>query len=199
MGASAPAARLLESGRMETNAPLTPQPLYDAQGRRMIITVIGANFPSPRGAELAQEVGRELAQRGCVVACGGLGGVMEAVCRGAKSAGGTTIGILPGSDPAAANAYVDLPIMTSMGYARNVIVVKTGRAVIAVDGAYGTLSEIGHALGDGVPVIGLETWELPEREELRTSIAYAASPREAVDMALAAAHERDRQDQTARG
>lgn len=184
---------------MDTDAPLKPQPLYDARGRPMIISVIGANSPSARGAELAREVGRELAQRGCIVACGGLGGVMEAACRGAKSAGGTTIGILPGADPAAANTYVDLPIMTSMGYARNVIVVKTGRAVISVDGAYGTLSEIGHALADGVPVIGLETWELPEREELQPRVAYAASPTEAVDMALAAAHERDRQEQAARG
>ncbi|MDE2765730.1 MAG: TIGR00725 family protein [Chloroflexota bacterium] len=184
---------------METGAPVTPQPLHDARGRRMIITVIGANSPSPRGAELAREVGRELAERGCAVACGGLGGVMEAVCQGAKSAGGTTIGILPGADPAEANAYVDLPILTDMGYARNVIVVKTGRAVIAVDGAYGTLSEIGHALADGIPVVGLETWELPEREELRARVAYAASPAEAVDMALAAAHERDRREQAARG
>ena len=183
---------------METDATPTPQPLYDANGRRMIITVIGANSPSARGAELAREVGRELAERGCVVACGGLGGVMEAACQGAKSAGGTTIGILPGADPAAANAYVDLPIMTNMGYARNVIVVKTGRAVISVDGAYGTLSEIGHALADGVPVIGLETWELPERDELRTRIVYAASPAEAVEMALAAAHERDRREQARR-
>ena len=175
-----------------------PQPLYDARGRQMIITVIGAGSPSPRGAELAREVGRELAEHGCVVACGGLDGVMEAVCQGAKSAGGTTIGILPGADPATANDYVDLPIMTSMGYARNVIVVKTGRAVIAVDGAYGTLSEIGHALADGIPVVGLETWALPEREELRTRIAYAASPTEAVDIALAAAHKRDSQEQAAR-
>ena len=175
-----------------------PEPLYDARGRRMIITVIGANSPSLRGAQLAQEVGRELAQRGCIVACGGLGGVMEAACRGAKSAGGMTIGILPGADPAAANPYVDLPIPTSMGYARNVIVVKTGRAVISVDGAYGTLSEIGHALAEGIPVIGLETWELPDRDELKTRVAYAASPAEAVDMALAAAHERDRRD-AARG
>ena len=126
----------------------------------MIISVIGGGEPTPDELALAEEVGRELGGRGITVACGGLGGVMAAVCRGSKSAGGTTIGILPGSTPEQANSWVDIPICTGLGYARNVIVVKTGRAVIAVGGAYGTLSEIGHALGDGIPVIGLQTWGL---------------------------------------
>ena len=115
---------------------------------------------------------------------------MEAVCRGAKSAGGTTIGILPGSDPADASPYVDIPICSGIGYARNVIVVKTGRAVIAVDGSFGTLSEIGHALGDGIPVIGLETWELSIDGEADSSIVRADSPEEAVEKALEAADRR---------
>ncbi len=121
---------------------------------------------------------------------------MEAVCRGAKDAGGTTIGILPGNDPADANGSVDIPIVTGMGYARNVIVVKTGRAVIAVDGAYGTLSEIGHALGDGIPVIGLQTWQLPVRDDLPLQVRHASTPVEAVELALAAAHERDARERT---
>ena len=119
----------------------------------MIISVIGEGNARPDIAELAERVGAELARRGVSVVCGGLGGVMEAACRGAKSAGGTTIGILPGNDPNDGNQWVDIPILTGMGYARNVIVVKTGMAAIAVGGAFGTLSEIGHALGDGIPVI----------------------------------------------
>ena len=153
----------------------------------MIISVIGAGEPTPETALLAQEVGRELARRDATVVCGGLGGVMEAVCRGAKSAGGRTIGILPGSDPTEANQWVDIPICTGMGYARNVIVVKTGRAVIAVGGAYGTLSEIGHALGDGIPVIGLKTWDLSRYGNRDGSIVQAKDPADAVEKALKAA------------
>ena len=159
--------------------------------RPLIISVFGGSEPPARALELAEEVGRELALAGVVVACGGLTGVMEAVCKGAKSEGGTTIGILPGEDPATASEFVDYPIMTGMGYARNVILVKTGRAAIAIDGAYGTLSEIAHALGDGTPVIGLETWELPARDDLSIHVEVADSPADAVRRAIAAAHERD--------
>ena len=121
----------------------------------MIISVIGSSKPlTEEHVELAENVGKELAKRGVMVVCGGLNGIMEAVCRGAKSEGGTTIGILPGRDTKDANSYVDIPIVTTMGFSRNVIVVNTGEAVIAVGGAFGTLSEIGHALGDGIPVIG---------------------------------------------
>ena len=176
---------------MSTPEYIQPPPGTLARTRSLIIAVIGGGDPAPRAVDLAEEVGRLLAQRGVVVSCGGLGGVMEAVCKGAKSAGGTTIGILPGSDPTTGNHYVDYPIMTGIGYARNVIVVKTGRAVIAVDGAYGTLSEIGHALGDGIPVIGLETWELPVRPDLPLAVVHADSPADAVSKAIAAADERD--------
>lgn len=153
----------------------------------MIISVIGEGNARPEVASLAEQVGRELALRDVQVACGGLGGVMEAVCKGAKSAGGTTIGILPTNEPHSANKWVDIPILTGMGYARNVIVVKTGMAVIAVGGAYGTLSEIGHALGDGIPVIGLNTWSLSRGGTEDTSIIYASDPVDAVEKAIEAA------------
>jgi hypothetical protein len=175
-----------------TNDPTFTPPLANPSADRpLIIAVIGGGDPPPRAIELAEEVGRELALRGATVVCGGLSGVMEAVCRGAKSAGGTTIGILPGNAIDTANHYIDYPIMTGMGYARNVIVVKTGRAAIAVDGAYGTLSEIGHALGDGIPVIGLETWDLPQRDDLPLHVVHSDTPTDAVEKAIAAAHERD--------
>ena len=159
--------------------------------RSMIISVIGGYAPPPEAIALAEQVGAELARRGVTVCCGGLAGVMEAACRGAKSAGGTTIGILPGSDPNAANSYVDIPICTSMGYSRNVIVVHTGRAVIAVDGAYGTLSEIAHALADDIPVIGLDTWSLSLKGRVDDAIIIASDPVDAVEKAVEAAHQRE--------
>ena len=124
--------------------------------------------------ETAHAVGRALAERDHEVVCGGLGGVMEAVCRGATESGGRTIGILPGERLADANAYVDVPIVTSMGNARNVLVVLNGEAVVAIDGAYGTLSEIAHALDFGRPVAGLGTHEIEGVEAVET-------PEEAVD------------------
>ncbi len=158
----------------------------------MIISVIGGSQPSPEAEELAEQVGRELAKSGATVVCGGLSGVMEAVCKGAKTAGGTTIGILPDIDPDRVNQWVDIPICTGMGYARNVIVVYTGRAVIAVDGAYGTLSEIGHALGVGIPVVGLDTWTVSRNGYVDERIIVAQDPVDAVEKALQAAEERDR-------
>jgi len=110
--------------------------------------------------ELAEEVGQEIARQGAVLVCGGLGGVMEAACKGAAKEGGLTVGILPGDDRRSANQYVQIPIVTGMGYARNSIVARTAQAVIAIDGAYGTLTEIAYALQDGKPVIGLGTWSL---------------------------------------
>jgi uncharacterized protein (TIGR00725 family) len=95
-----------------------------------------------------------------VLVCGGLGGAMEAACRGAKQAGGTTVGILPGSDRSAANEFVDVAVPTGLGEARNALVVRTADALIAVGGGYGTLSEIALALRGGKPVIGLDTWQI---------------------------------------
>jgi len=107
---------------------------------KLFIAVIGGSECSPEEAKMAEEVGRELALRGATIVCGGLGGVMEAACRGAHSAKGITVGILPGDDREAANPHVDIPIVTGMGYARNAIVVKSAQAVIAIAGSYGTLS-----------------------------------------------------------
>ena len=154
----------------------------------MMISVIGGGDDPPAEAvRLAEEVGRELARHGATVVCGGLEGVMEAVCRGAKAEGGTTIGILPGNDPAKANPWVDYAVCTGLGYARNVIVVKSGRAVIAIDGSYGTLSEIGHALADGIPVVGLDTWSLSRDGQPEDVIIPAKTAVEAVQKALEAA------------
>lgn len=159
--------------------------------RQLIISVIGESNARPHVAALAEQVGRELAERGVIIVCGGLGGVMEAACKGAKSAGGTTIGILPGDSPLSANDYIDIPIITGMGYARNSVVAKTGISVVAVGGAYGTLSEIGHALGDGVPVIGLETWEMTRsREPADSAIIRALDAADAAEKAIDAAKKR---------
>ena len=157
----------------------------------MIISVIGGGEASREIETLAEQLGRELATRGAMVACGGLTGVMAAVCRGAKAAGGTTIGILPGNNPEDANPWVDIPICTGMGYARNVIVVHTGRAVIAVDGAYGTLSEIGHALASDLPVIGLDTWSFSRNGDVDGRIIMAQDPVDAAEKAMQAARQRN--------
>ena len=163
--------------------------------RPLIISVIGGRYPSPQARQYAEEVGQELARNGAAVACGGLIGVMEAVCKGAKSEGGLTIGILPGDDPEAANPYVDLPICTGIMYARNMVVVKTGRAVIAIDGSFGTMSEIGHALAEDIPVIGLDTWSFSNESEgdVEDPIIRATGPADAVAKAIAAAKARKTQ------
>jgi uncharacterized protein (TIGR00725 family) len=126
----------------------------------MYVAVIGSASCDSAVAALAREVGREIARRGAVLVCGGRGGVMEAACRGARDEGGTTVGILPGVERGGANPYVDVPIITGLGEARNAIVVRSADAVVAVSGGYGTLSEIGLALKMGRPVVGLGTWEL---------------------------------------
>ena len=152
----------------------------------MFISVIGGSRCSRQQAKVAEEVGCELAKRGATVVCGGLGGVMEAACKGARSAGGITVGILPGRRREDANPYVDIPIVTNLGEARNVIVVCSGQAVIAIDGEYGTLSEIAHALRNKIPVIGLTTWSLSKGEQMVDSIITAENARDAVNKALAA-------------
>ena len=158
----------------------------------MIIAVIGSSEANEELVKLATEVGYELAQNGVIIVCGGLDGVMKAVCKGAKQAGGMTIGILPGNDPESANEFVDIPICTGMGYARNVIVVKTGLSVIAVGGAYGTLSEIGHALGDNIPVTGLRTWNFNQDDLDNELFTVATTSSEAVKLAMQAATKRDK-------
>jgi uncharacterized protein (TIGR00725 family) len=124
----------------------------------------------------AEEVGRRLAEAGAHVVCGGLGGVMAAACRGAADHGGVTIGILPGADRSEANEWVSVAIPTGLGELRNGLVVRAADAVIAVGGAYGTLSEIALALKTGVPVVGLGSWDID-------GIQSAETPAEAVELA----------------
>jgi len=152
--------------------------------KQKIIAVIGGSQCSKEEAKTAEEVGRQLARQGAILVCGGLSGVMEAACKGASSEGGLTIGILPGENRQAANSYVQIPIVTGIGYARNITVVKSAQAVIAVGGSYGTLSEISHALQSGIPVIGLNTWSLSRNSKQDNSIIPAQNATEAVDKAL---------------
>jgi len=153
----------------------------------MIVAVIGSSSCSEEEARLAEAVGERLAQRGAAVICGGLGGVMEGVCRGARSQGGLTVGILPGEDPGVANPWVDIPIATGVGYGRNMAVVKSAQAVIAIGGNYGTLSEIAYALKSGIPVIGLNTWALSRNSKEDNSIIRVSTAEEAVDRAVSLA------------
>jgi uncharacterized protein (TIGR00725 family) len=152
------------------------------------IAVVGTSDPSPELYATAEEVGRRLAKAGATVVCGGLGGVMEAVCRGASQAGGRTVGILPGPDRGAANAFVDLAIATGLGEARNALVARAGDAMIAVGGGYGTLAEVALALRAGTAVVGLDTWELTLAGRPVEAVMPAASPEEAVRLVLAAVH-----------
>jgi uncharacterized protein (TIGR00725 family) len=152
--------------------------------KNTFIAVIGGGNCSPQVAALAEEVGREIARNGAILVCGGLGGVMEAACKGASSEGGLTIGILPGDNRQAANPYVQIPIVTGIGQARNAAVVKSAQAVIAINGSYGTLSEIGHALQRGIPIIGLNTWSLSIGGQVDGSIIPADNPKEAVNKAI---------------
>jgi uncharacterized protein (TIGR00725 family) len=149
----------------------------------VIIAVIGGSEVSSRAAQLAEEVGREIAQRGAVLVCGGMSGVMEAACKGASDAGGLTIGILPG-DRREANPYVRIPIVSGVSYARNVAVVKSAQAVIAIDGSYGTLTEIGYALQSGIPIIGLGTWEIAIDGRADKKVVRTENARDAVDRAM---------------
>ncbi len=144
------------------------------------VAVVGAGEADELQHDHARRLGRALAQAGAIVVCGGLGGVMEAACQGASEAGGLTLGILPGTDRAAANPYVDVAIPTGLGELRNGLVVRTADAVVAVGGAFGTLSEIALAIKTGVPVVGLGTWDLA-----RPGIRPASSPEDAAARALA--------------
>ena len=126
------------------------------------IAVIGARECNAKISRTAEEVGELLAKGGYTIICGGLGGVMEAVCRGAKEAGGHTIGILPGSDPEDANRYIDTAIATGMGINRNLIIIRSASGVIALNGGFGTLSELAFALQLQKPVIGIGTWDVSD-------------------------------------
>jgi uncharacterized protein (TIGR00725 family) len=150
------------------------------------VAVIGAAEGDPEALEAAEEAGRLLAEAGAVVVCGGRGGVMEAAARGASQAGGIAIGVLPGSDPGEANEHIAHVVATGVGHARNLAVVGSGEAVIAVDGHWGTLSEIAFARRLGRPVVALRSWELRHHAGAELGIVEAASPAEAVTVALEA-------------
>jgi uncharacterized protein (TIGR00725 family) len=142
------------------------------------IGVVGAGGAPAETLALAEEVGREVARAGAVVVCGGLGGVMEAACRGAKKEGGRTLGILPGHDRSGANPHLDLSVVTGMGDARNAIVARSSDALVALPGGHGTLSEVALGLKTGRPVVGLGAWAEVE------GVAAASTPADAVRLAL---------------
>jgi uncharacterized protein (TIGR00725 family) len=143
------------------------------------VAVCGPGEATAAEVATAEEVGERLARAGAVVVCGGLGGVMEAACRGAARAGGLSVGLLPGGERAAANDFVSVALPTGMGELRNGLVVRAADAVIVVGGAFGTLSEIALARKAGKPVVAIGSWELPE-------IVAASSAADAVEQALAA-------------
>jgi len=144
---------------------------------RIRIAVIGGSRPGRQALEAAFEVGRLVARAGAIVVCGGLGGVMEAAARGAREEGGFVAGILPGGSPDDANPWVDLPVATGLGYTRNALVVMNADAVVAIDGEYGTLSEIAYGKIHGKKVVGLGTWDVK-------GVETATTPEEAVRLAL---------------
>ncbi|OGS43958.1 MAG: TIGR00725 family protein [Euryarchaeota archaeon RBG_13_57_23] len=150
-----------------------------------IIGVVGSSNAEPDILRLAEDVGSEIAKRGAAVVCGGMTGVMEAACRGARKEGGLTIGIIPSDKKGDANQFVQIPIVTGMGTGRNVMLVKTADVIIAVGGEFGTLSEIAHALNIGKRVIGLRTWKLERAHNKRIpNLIEVDTPKEAVDLAL---------------
>ena len=136
--------------------------------RRIQIGVIGGRFCRDKVARIAEELGRLIAEQGWTLICGGRGGVMEAACKGAIKAGGVTIGVLPDSSDSKANPYLTHLILTGMGEGRNVIIVHSADALVAVDGKYGTLSEIALALARRKPILGIGSWDIPGIEDVQT-------------------------------
>jgi hypothetical protein len=158
-----------------------------------MISVLGGEACGPEALDAAEEVGREIGRRRATLVCGGRGGVMEAACRGAREAGGHTIGIMPGRgrEDSPPNPYVEFPIFTGMGFARNVIVVLSADAVIAIDGSYGTLSEIAYALINDLPVVGIDTWDFNyDSFTGQERIVRVTDPAEAVATAIELAERR---------
>ncbi|HEX2017033.1 MAG TPA: TIGR00725 family protein [Solirubrobacteraceae bacterium] len=151
------------------------------------IAVVGPDTGAlPSELESAEAVGAGLARAGAVLVCGGLGGVMEAACRGARAEGGLTVGILPGQDRSSANPHVQVAIPTGMGELRNGLVVRAADALIAIGGAYGTLSEVALALKGGLAVVGLGTWELSRQGRTDRAVLRVAGADQAVALALRA-------------
>jgi len=128
--------------------------------KRFRVAVFGGRVSSQALLEMAYEVGKLITARDGIVYCGGMGGIMEAVCHGARDAGGLTVGILPTADAESANPYVDIPIVTGIGTARNSIIARSVHGGIAIDGRYGTLSEIAYSLDFQKPLVGIGTWDI---------------------------------------
>jgi uncharacterized protein (TIGR00725 family) len=145
---------------------------------------VGSGEAAPDELAVAEEAGAAVAAAGCGLVCGGLGGVMEAACRGARSRGGLTLGLLPGLDREAANGWVVVAVPTGLGEARNALVVRSGDAVVAIGGGWGTLSEIALALKAGLPVVGMGTWEPVLDGEVASGVVTTDDPRFAVAEAL---------------
>jgi uncharacterized protein (TIGR00725 family) len=149
--------------------------------RRRLVAVCGESDPQTSLADVAFELGRGIAQRDAVLICGGLTGVMEHAARGARAAGGLTIGLLPGDDPDEANEYVQVAIATGLGPARNAILARSADGVVAVGGGLGTLSEIALALRNGRPTIGIQTWRFDRDRRTEPELPIAANPKDALD------------------
>lgn len=158
-------------------------------GSSMRIAVVGERDASKTAIELAREVGAELARRKAILICGGMASVMEAASQGCSENGGIVIGILPTADARDANPFVTVPIVTAMDEGRNIIVVRSAQALIAIGGSYGTLSEIAFALRLGIPVIGLQTWVFSRSTGDADAIVRVTSAREAVEKAFELARE----------
>ena len=150
--------------------------------KQLQIGVIGNSNPSKEEYKMAEEVGKLIAVNKGIVICGGLGGVMEAVAIGAKSKNGKTIGILPGKNKDSCNDYIDIPIATGFGEARNIIIVNSSDSIIAIGGSFGTLSEISFALKKDIPLIGLNTWNVSDK------IIKCEKPKDAVEIAFSLAN-----------
>jgi len=135
---------------------------------KFLVSVIGGHKCDGRTAELAEKAGKVIAEEGAVVLTGGLGGIMEAASRGAKNAGGETVGIIPGENKDSANAFIDIVITTGMGYSRNTLVAGSADMLVALPGKYGTLSEIAFALNAKKPVYGFDAWDIPGVENLES-------------------------------
>jgi len=148
------------------------------------IGVLGPNTTTEEQNQLGRKIGRYIAESGAILFCGGLGGMMRAAAEGAKAAGGQTVGILPGIDKSAANEYIDIPIPTDLGAYRNALLVRSCDAVVAVHGAYGTLSEIAFALRLNIPVVGINTWEVCRDGIPDPGIHVVQTAEEAVALAM---------------
>ena len=153
--------------------------------RRRLVAVCGESDPQTSLADLAFELGRGIAERNAVLVCGGLTGVMEHAARGARAAGGLTIGLLPGEDPDDANEYVDFAIATGLGHARNAILARTADGIVAVGGGLGTLSEIALALRNRRPTIGIKTWRFDRQDRTEPELPVAKNATEALNWLFA--------------